>query len=63
MATNAIRSHPSAELALGSLVNPYVIAATAACTAVALALRSGIPFAPVLIGASFLAGWSSAWSP
>jgi hypothetical protein len=63
VATNALRSQTAADLALGSLVNPYVIAGTAFCVAALLSVRSGIAFAPLLVTASFLAGWSSAWSP
>jgi hypothetical protein len=63
MATNAVRLERSSELALGSLVNPYVISATAFGTVAALSVRSGVSFAPLLVVAAFLAGWSSAWSP
>jgi hypothetical protein len=63
VATNAVRSHSSGDLALGLLVNPYVIAVSTAGAALAFALRGGISFAPLLVVAALLAGWSSAWSP
>jgi hypothetical protein len=63
MATNALRLQASSELALGSLVNPYVISAAAFGVVAAFTVRSGISFAQLLVVAAFLAGWSSAWSP